>query len=73
MSYYILPKKHVGIKIEPTIIPITVKIKLQPIISFSLSYHLNEINNQIKNINMERAVAEGAGERWNSVDVSRRS
>jgi len=52
MSYYILPKKHVGIKIEPTIIPITVKIKLQPIISFSLSYHLSEIKNQIKNINM---------------------
>jgi hypothetical protein len=51
MSYYILPKKHVGIKIEPTIIPITVKIKLQPIISFSLSYHLDEIKNQIKNIN----------------------
>ena len=52
MSYYILPKKHVGIKIEPTIIPITEKIKLQPIISFSLSYHLSEIKNQIKNMNM---------------------
>ena len=51
MSYYILPKKHVGIKIEPTVIPITVKIKLHPIISFSLSYHLSEIKNQIKNIN----------------------
>jgi len=52
MSYYILPKKHVRIKIEPTIITITEKIKLQPIISFSLSYHLSEIKNQIKNINM---------------------
>ena len=73
MSYYILPKKHVGIKIEPTIIPITEKIKLQPIISFSLSYHLSEIKNQIKIINMERPVAEGAGERGNSGHECRRS
>ena len=48
MSYYILPKKNNGVKLCPTITTSTAE--LQPIISFSLSYHLSEINKQITNI-----------------------
>ena len=46
MSYFIIPKKHTGIKLNPTFS----KNKNTPIISFSLQYYINDVKKQIENI-----------------------
>ena len=46
MSYFIIPKKHTGIKLNPTFS----KNKNTPIISFSLQHYINDVKKQIENI-----------------------